>query len=89
MSDTLPTPEDLGFGGCLEELDRIVSGLESDTIDVDHLAAQVERATELVQWCRTRLTGTRLRVDEVLERLEDTVGEPAPGADGGPAGPPQ
>lgn len=71
MSDDLPTPEDLGFGGCLDELDRIVRGLESDAIDVDHLAAQVERATALVEWCRHRLAGTRLRVDEVLERLED------------------
>ena len=81
MSDAQPTPEALGFGGCLDELDRIVRGLESDSVDVDHLAAQVERATELVQWCRTRLTGTRLRVDEVLERLEDSTAPDDTGPD--------
>lgn len=69
--DSVPTPDDLGFAGCLSELDSIIVGLEADTIDVDDLAARVERAAELVQWCRDRLDATRMRVDEVLERLED------------------
>jgi exodeoxyribonuclease VII small subunit len=63
-------PADLGFAGCLEELDSIVRGLETDTIDVDHLSASVERAAELVEWCRSCLGETRTRLDEVLPRLE-------------------
>jgi hypothetical protein len=47
-----------------------VRALETDSIDVDHLAASVERSAELVEWCRSRLAETRLRVDEVLPRLE-------------------
>jgi exodeoxyribonuclease VII small subunit len=69
-TDDRPAPDELGFSGCLEELDAIVKGLESDAIDVDELADRVERATELVHWCRQRLSGTRLRVTEVLERLD-------------------
>lgn len=84
-------PADLGFAGCVEELERIVRGLETDTIDVDHLAAAVERATALVEWCRDKLGDTRLRLDEVLPRLEsggpDTAagdGEGAPGPSDAP-----
>jgi len=91
MSDTTdPTgrarPEELGFAGCLAELDRIVADMESDSVDVDHLSAAVERATELVDWCRSRLHRTRLRVDEVLVRLEETPGSDADGdpSDGDP-----
>ena len=68
------TPDELGFAGCLAELDAIVRGLESDTIDVDDLTAKVGRASVLVEWCRERLSATRLRVQEVLERLDQTVG---------------
>jgi exodeoxyribonuclease VII small subunit len=69
-TDDRPPPEQLGFSGCLQELDEIVRALESDAIDVDELAGRVERATELVHWCRQRLDGTRLRVTEVLDRLD-------------------
>lgn len=65
-----PTPESLGFSGCLAELDEIVRGLESDTVDVDHLTATVLRATELVQWCRERIGSTRLQLDHVLPNLD-------------------
>lgn len=74
-------PEDLGFTGCLAELDSIVRGLETDSIDVDHLSASVERAAELVEWCRGCLGDTRTRLDEVLPRLE--LAQDDDGADNG------
>lgn len=81
------TPDELGFAGCLAELDAIVRGLESDTIDVDDLTAKVERASDLVEWCRARLSTTRLRVHEVLERLDHPVdAEIEAAADGDRAG---
>ncbi|MEZ5238632.1 MAG: exodeoxyribonuclease VII small subunit [Microthrixaceae bacterium] len=79
MSDpeTPPSPEDLGFTGCLEELDRIVRGLETDTVDLDELAQTVARAADLLEWCRGRLGDTRMRLEEVLPRLE-LAEEPPP-----------
>lgn len=63
-------PAELGFAGCLEELDRIVRGLETDTVDVDELSDTVARAADLVEWCRGRLGDTRTRLEDVLPRLE-------------------
>lgn len=68
-----PDPSELGFAGCLEELDRIVRGLERDSVDVDELADTVQRAADLVEWCRGRLGDTRMRLEEVLPRLETPV----------------
>lgn len=70
--DEIPTrtPSELGFAGCLAELDRIVRGLETDSVDVDELADTVQRAAELVEWCRGRLGDTRMRLEEILPRLE-------------------
>lgn len=74
-------PGELGFSGCLEELDQIVRGLETDSVDVDELSETVARAADLVEWCRTRLGDTRTRLEEVLPRLElADAPEPEPDA---------
>lgn len=68
------SPDELGFSGAIEELDAIVAELESSQLDVDVLAVRVERAAELVTWCRGRIDGTKLRVEEVLNSLEEATG---------------
>lgn len=73
-----------GFGAAMAELQRIVAELESDSLDVDELAARVERAAVLVAWCRDRIDATRFAVTEVLERLE----APEPAGDTGDPGQP-
>jgi exodeoxyribonuclease VII small subunit len=63
-------PEQLGFTAAVEELDQIVADLESSQLDVDALTAKVARAAELVGWCRERIDGTRLQVEQVLTGLD-------------------
>ncbi len=63
-------PVELGFAGCVAEIDSIIKALEADRIDVDELASRVTRATELIEWCRNRLNGTRIEVEEILDRFE-------------------
>lgn len=72
------------FGAALDELQRLVAELESDRLDVDQLTLRVERATELVLWCRERLDATRFQVEELLVRLDD-LDEPADQDDTDPA----
>jgi len=70
MGDEAKDPEELGFAGAMAELEAIVAELESDSLDVDRLAEQVERAALLVGWCRDRIDGARFRVEEILDRLD-------------------
>lgn len=59
------------FGAALDELEAIVRAIESDEIDLDDLADQVDRAAELVQLCRERITHTEARVRNIIEGLEE------------------
>ncbi len=70
MTTEETAPADLGFAGCVAEIDSIIKALEADRIDVDELAGRVTRATELIEWCRNRLDGTRIEVEEILDRFE-------------------
>ena len=66
-----PTGEDQPtFAAAMAELQQLVEQLESDDLDIDALTARVERAADLVQWCRERIDGARFSVEEVLVRLE-------------------
>ncbi len=62
--------EQIGFAAAMAELNEIVSDLESDRLDVDVLADRVERAAFLVGMCRDRLDATKLRVEEIIVRLD-------------------
>ncbi|HTO01679.1 MAG TPA: exodeoxyribonuclease VII small subunit [Microthrixaceae bacterium] len=75
--------ETIGFADAMDELNAIVAELESDRLDVDVLADRVERAAFLVGTCRDRLDATKLRVEEIIVRLDKV--EPASAAGSGSA----
>jgi exodeoxyribonuclease VII small subunit len=72
-----PDDEQLTFAEAMQELTTLVDELESDDVDVDELTARVERAADLVQWCRERIDAARFSVEEVLVRLEPDGDEAA------------
>jgi exodeoxyribonuclease VII small subunit len=74
--DTSTAGDEPGFADALSELERIVAELESDALDIDHLAERVERAASLVQVCRDRIGGARFSVEAILER-DDAEGDGA------------
>ena len=58
-------PASVGYEHAVTELEEIRDALSDDDIDVDHLAEQVKRATELVKVCRDRIAAARLEVKEI------------------------
>lgn len=66
----------LGYAEAVRELDAILAELEADDVDVDLLAARVERAAELLDLCRSRITDARLKVDRVVAGLAPPAGDP-------------
>ncbi len=47
------------------ELMEIVASLQNDVTDIDALAARIERANELIKFCRERLRQT----EETVQKL--------------------
>lgn len=67
-----PTPRPvstLSYGEALAELESILSMMQSDRCDIDSLAANTARATELLAACRSRLTATEKELQAILDPL--------------------
>jgi exodeoxyribonuclease VII small subunit len=62
--------DEIGYADAMRELDDILEELERDDLDVDVLAARVQRASELIQLCRTRIARAQADVDKVVTDLE-------------------
>ena len=62
--------EQIGYAEAMRELEEILDALEDDDLDVDVLAANVERASTLIQLCRDRIGNARIQVEKVVASLD-------------------
>jgi exodeoxyribonuclease VII small subunit len=60
------------YTDAFDELQIIVTEIESGEISVDELSDKVKRATELIRICKTKLTTTEENVNKILKDLEGT-----------------
>ncbi|MDH3190594.1 MAG: exodeoxyribonuclease VII small subunit [Acidimicrobiia bacterium] len=61
---------DLSYKEALDELREIHARLRGDDVDIDRLLEDVGRASELLAFCRERLTSVGERLEEVLTDFE-------------------
>lgn len=52
-----------------QELEEIVSAVESGELDVDALTEKVKRASELIAFCKEKLTKTDGQLQKMLENI--------------------
>ena len=62
--------EEIGFEEAMQELESILADLQRDDVDVDTLAARVDRAARLIEVCRQRISATRLQVEEIVSTVQ-------------------
>lgn len=67
------SPEDLTYNQALEELRAIHGRLRADDVDVDNLIKDVERASELLDFCQKRITSVGEQLEDVLADFERPV----------------
>ena len=65
------TEENLTFQAAMEELELILQKLDSDEVNIDSLTVDLQRASELIEWCRSRLESTRVDVVRIVADLEE------------------
>ncbi|CAD5276361.1 Exodeoxyribonuclease 7 small subunit [Imperialibacter sp. EC-SDR9] len=61
----------LSYSEALEELKGIVEKIESAELDVDEITKMVQRATDLILYCKERLTHTEAQLTEAMKKLEE------------------
>ena len=78
MSDSSqPEPRpatELGYGEAAAELDSIIAELDQGLIAVDLLESRFRRAIEIVEELDHRIRSARVRVDELMPRLDALSG---------------
>jgi len=76
MTDSDTEPEqaasdtELDYASALTELDAILAELEDETLNVDVLADRVGRASELISFCRTRISDAQLQVEQIVADID-------------------
>jgi len=63
--------KELTYSQALEELKGIVEKIESNDPDVDEMNTMIKRATELILYCKQRLTSTEAELAEAMKKLEE------------------
>ncbi len=63
--------EQENYEDSFNELQQIVDEIESGEISVDLLSKKVERAAELIRFCKQKLTQTELDVKKILDELKE------------------
>lgn len=71
MSEPSLDPVPDGYAEAVSELESILREIEDDEVDVDLLAARVERAAGLIEFCRDRILAARSAVDLAAQALDD------------------
>ena len=80
MSDRKSSSADevIGFGEAMEQLEAILRRIEDEDVDIDQLAAELERAAGLLELCRGKIRKAELEVTQIvqtLEQPEESAGE--------------
>jgi exodeoxyribonuclease VII small subunit len=65
----------LTYSHALNELEEIISSIESEEINVDVLSEKVKRAAYLISFCKGRLRNTEEEVKKALSGIRDTAHE--------------
>lgn len=66
MSATSPQ----SFTEAMQELEAILSRIDSESVDVDKLAMELRRATELLELCRGKIQTAEMEVSQIVQKLE-------------------
>ena len=59
--------QDPSYTEAIAEIERILGRFRSEEMDVDSLAAEVRRATELIAVCKAKLQKADEEVNKILE----------------------
>jgi len=65
MSEETP-----GFSEAMAELEAILERIESEEVDVDRLAKELQRAAELLELCRGKIRRAEVEVTQIVQALE-------------------
>jgi len=61
----------LTYEAAYKELAEIAREIENESVTVDVLADKVKRASELINFCQTKLRNTETEVNKIIKQMEN------------------
>jgi len=61
--------KEFSFSEAVVEIDKILKNIESGNLDVDKLAGEVKRASELIRQCQKKLRTTEDEINNIFKEL--------------------
>lgn len=61
----------IGFRQAMDELESILGRIEGEEIDIDQLAQELRRATQLLDLCRGKIRKAEIEVTQIVQSLEE------------------
>jgi len=58
------------YSKAIEELNKILSDLESENVNVDELSDKVKRAIELIRVCKNKIKKTEMEIKNMVGEFE-------------------
>lgn len=66
---TFPEGTPPNFNEAIQELEAILQRVDSDATDIDRLADELQRATELLELCRGKIRKAEVEVNQIVQKL--------------------
>jgi len=63
------TKKEFSFNEAIVEIEKILRNIESGELDVDKLAVEVKRASELIRQCQKKLRTTEDEINNIFKDL--------------------
>ncbi|MDQ1297305.1 MAG: exodeoxyribonuclease small subunit, partial [Bacteroidota bacterium] len=61
--------KDFSFNDAVVEIEKILRKIESGDLDIDKLAVEVKRASELIRQCQKKLRTTEEEINNIFKDL--------------------
>ena len=61
----------LTYKEAISEIEEILEKLESEELDVDELASRVKRVSQLLKFCKEKLSNTEKEIQGIIEEMEN------------------
>lgn len=61
----------ISYTEAISELEMIVTEIEEGEITIDTLSEKVKRASELIRFCKSKLTATEEDVNKILGEIKE------------------
>lgn len=64
------TKNEQSYVSAISEIEEILRSLDTENVDIDRLATDVQKAAELIAFCRDRLASAQTEVERIVSSFD-------------------